>query len=86
MVGDLIPQDDHVWLFLLNFLEIIEILLLYEISPSLAERLRGLIKQHHLDYVRFFDDTLKPKHHLMIHYFNNILQSGPPRYYRGVPL
>lgn len=81
MVGDLVPRDDHVWLFLLNLSEIIDILLLYEIPSGLAERLRHLIKQHHLDYVRFFNDTLKPKHHLMTHYFQIIFQSGPPRYY-----
>lgn len=60
MVGDLVPNNDHIWLFLLNFIEIIEIVLLYEISPTLAERLKNLIKQHHLDYVRFFGDTLSP--------------------------
>lgn len=81
MVGDLVPQDDHVWLFFLNLLEIIDILLFFEISNVLAERLRFLIKQHNTDYVRFFNDTLKAKFHIMVHYFDIILQSGPPRYY-----
>lgn len=81
MVGDLVPEDDHVWLFLLNFIEIIDILMLNEIPHDLAERLKILIKQHHRDYVRFFNDTLKPKHHFMLHYYEIILQSGPPRFY-----
>lgn len=81
MVGDLVPEDDHVWLFMLDFLEIIDILLSNEISHSLAERMRHLIRKHNQDYVCFFNDTLKPKHHLMLHYFNIVLQSGPPRFY-----
>lgn len=81
MVGDLVPADDDVWLFFLDLLEIIDILLLFEIPHAMAERLRFLIKRHHENYVRFFNDTLKPKHHLLLHYFQNILQSGPPRFY-----
>lgn len=86
MVGDLVPQDDEVWIFLLSLIEIIEILLCFEIPRDLAERLQLLIKQHHTDYIRLFynsktekPDTLKPKHHLMLHYLSVILQSGPPR-------
>lgn len=79
MIGDYVPDDDEVWLFLLNLLEIIDILLFFEISRDLAERLRFLIKRHHMDYLRLFNDTLKPKHHLMLHYYSVILNSGPPR-------
>lgn len=81
MVGDLVPEDDDVWLFLLDLIEIINILLSYEISDGLGERLKLLIKKHHENYVRFFGDSLKPKHHLMLHYFLVIMQSGPPRFY-----
>lgn len=81
MIGDLVPYDDELWLFLLNFLDIIEILLCLDIPSDLADRLRFLVKQHHTDYVQLFTDTLKPKHHLMLHYCSVILQSGPPRNY-----
>lgn len=81
MVGDLVPSDDEVWLFLLNLMGIIEILLAFEISHDLAERLQAFIKHHHSEYTRLFPDTLKPKHHLMLHYLSVILQSGPPRHY-----
>lgn len=79
MVGDLVPENDEVWVFLKLFLEIIEILLSFEIPRDLAERLKFLIKRHHTDYVKLFNDTLKPKHHLMVHYYSIILQSDPPR-------
>jgi len=32
-------------------------------------------------YTHFFNDTLKPKHHFLIHYPSIIEQSGPPRNY-----
>lgn len=67
--------------FFLRFLEIVEILLSFEISRDLNDHLQRLIKRHHVDYVNLFKDTLKPKHHLMIHYPNVILESGAPRHY-----
>lgn len=85
MVGDLVPEDDDVWLFFSSLLEIVDILLSFEIPRPLAERLKFLIEEHHKKYVRFFNDTLKPKHHFMLHYFRVILQSGPPRHYWSFP-
>lgn len=81
MIGDLIPENDEVWIFFLRFLEIIKILLSYKISNDLACYLKNLITQHHLEYTTLFNDTLKPKHHLMLHYFNVILESGAPRHF-----
>lgn len=81
MVGDFVPHDDEVWLFLLNFLDIIDILLSSDIPRDLAERLKIIIKVHHEQYINLFNDTLKPKHHLMLHYYNVILKSGPPRHF-----
>lgn len=81
MVGDLVPEDDEVWLLYLNLLDIMDIIESFEISLELAERLRLLITNHHKDYIRLFNDSLKPKHHLMLHYYDVILQSGPPRHY-----
>lgn len=72
MVGDFVPKDDEVWLFMLDFLQIIDILLSYDIPRDLAERLKYLIKRHHSQYIYLFNDTFKPKHHLMLHYFNVI--------------
>lgn len=81
MVGDLVSENDEVWLFFLNLLEIIDILLSFDISKDMLDLLKTKIRQHHIDYVRLFNDTLKPKHYLMIHYNSVILHSGPPRNY-----
>ncbi|CAH1736352.1 unnamed protein product [Aphis gossypii] len=81
MIGDLIPNNDDVWLFFLNFLEIIDILMSHKLTQDLISCLKRLIKKHNLDYVTLFKDTLKPKHHFLIHYPLIIQKSGPPRHF-----
>lgn len=76
MVGDLVSSDDEVWLFLFN---LFEILLSPDISQDQTEWLKYIIKGHHQDNVKLFNDTLKSKHHIMLHYYNVLLQSGPLR-------
>ncbi|XP_055626455.1 uncharacterized protein LOC129768690 [Toxorhynchites rutilus septentrionalis] len=85
MIGDLIPEGNEVWLFFLNLVDIIEILLSFEIPYEKAEELNALIRKHHEGYIRYFNDTLKPKHHFMVHYCTVIQNSGPPRFYWSFP-
>lgn len=81
MVVDGVPENDEVWIFFLNFLEIVEIALDFNISNDLIGHLAGPIRQHHLHYVRLFNDTLKPKHYFIVHYPLVIRMSGVPRNY-----
>jgi len=81
MIGDLIPIYDEVWNFYLVFIKIIDILLSYKYTESTISYLKQLISQHNSMYTHFFNDTLKPKHHFLIHYPSIIEQSGPPRHY-----
>lgn len=67
--------------FFLDFLEIIDILLSHSIDKYALERLTKLITNHHKNYIHLFEDTLKPKHHLMLHYPRIIALCGPPRKY-----
>lgn len=81
IIGDLISVDDEVWQFFLTFIEIIDILLSYTLTRDMVNHLNNLIEIHNSDYVKYFQDTLKPKHHILIHYPTIILKSGPPRHY-----
>jgi len=81
MIGDLIPDDDPVWMFFLHFSEIITILLSYQIKESSIIRLEQLIKYHNLNYILLFQDTLKHKHHILLHYPSIIRKSGPPKHF-----
>jgi len=46
MVGDLVPEDDNVWLFFLNFLEIIQNLLSSQMSDGSIYHLQQMIEKH----------------------------------------
>lgn len=81
MIGDLIPKEDEVWLFVLNLIEILDILLCFNIPKESIAPLQKKIEKHNLDYVRLFNDSLKPKFHFLVHYPTVILNSGPPRAY-----
>lgn len=79
MIGDLVPSDDVVWKFLINFVEIVDILLCFEVDECSILILENKIKTHNSDYITIFNDTLKPKFHNLTHYPNIIRQSGPLR-------
>jgi len=81
MIGDLIPENDEVWNFFLTLIKIVDILLSFQFTESKILNLKQLICQHNSMYVRLFNDTLKPKHHFLIHYPTIIQYSGPPRHY-----
>lgn len=81
MIGDLIPENDEVWALFLILLQIIDILLSYTFTDNAISHLRLLISQHNSMYVTLFNDTLKPKHHILVHYPTIIKNSGPPRHY-----
>jgi hypothetical protein len=79
MVGDFVSSSDDVWIFSLNFVEIIDILICFEISESNIILLENKIKTHNSQYVELFNDTLKPKFHNLTHYATILRQSGPLR-------
>ncbi|KAF0714943.1 Uncharacterized protein FWK35_00018261, partial [Aphis craccivora] len=65
MVGDLIPDDDPVWIK-------------NKYSPFIPNS-RKL--NHPLSYVLLFQDNFKPKHHILLHYPSIIRKSGPPKHF-----
>lgn len=80
MIADIIPADDPVWAFVLNLVEIIDIILCFEVNNSCIDVLRSKIMKLNSDYVLLFADTLKPKFHILTHYPEIIRQSGPVRH------
>ena len=53
-------------------------------SPSfniaILELLETLISEHHSLYLEFFSESLKPKHHLLLHYARIMKKFGPLKY------
>lgn len=56
-------------------------LISYTFTENAIVSLQHLIKEHNENYVILFNDSLKPKHHLLVHYPSIIRQSGPPRHF-----
>ena len=59
----------------------IDILLLPQCNDSKLDELEHLIEKHNELYQNLFGDTLKPKHHNLIHYPRIIRYSGLPKFY-----
>jgi len=85
LVGHLVPENDQYWLFLINFVELIDLLLLSKFNDSDISKLNTCIAYHNYKYVELFNDTLKPKHHLLTHYCNIIRKSGPLKFLWSYP-
>jgi len=63
----------------INFVEIVDILLCFEVAECNIQILENKIKTNNSDYITLFNDTLQPKFHNLTHYPNIIRQSGPLR-------
>jgi len=80
IIGDLVPKNDLTWIFFINFVELIDLLLLPSFDNCSILKLQEHIEYNNKTYVELFNDNLKPKHHFLTHYCNIIQQSGPLRY------
>ncbi|XP_062541822.1 uncharacterized protein LOC134209810 [Armigeres subalbatus] len=80
IIGDKIPDQDEVWTYFCNLLKICHILMLREIPSSIVPLLREIIDLHHSQYQTLFGDTLKPKHHNLVHYPSFLEDSGTARH------
>lgn len=54
-----------------------DIILREEFDDFILATLSDLISKHHESYINIFKDTLKPKHHFMVHYPTVIKLLGP---------
>lgn len=79
IIGHLVPVNDKIWVFVTTFIKLLDYLLLSAYDDKLLNNLRILIEEHNKQYTEFFKDTLKPKHHNLIHYPRIISYSGPPK-------
>jgi len=77
MVGDLVPEGDDVWGLYLILCQVIQFVCASSITGGEISLLRTLIAEHHELYVELFHDSLKPKHHFMVHYPSAIQSLGP---------
>lgn len=80
LVGDLVSPEDKVWKFYLKTVEVVDLILLTSYEESDLLHLKIAVSQMNQMYTSLFNQTLKPKHHHLIHYPRLIRWFGPLRY------
>lgn len=68
MIGDLVPKNNPIYEFYLILRQIVDICVASSLSEDIINYLEWLVSEHNYLYKKLFKDTLKPKHHLLIHY------------------
>lgn len=81
LVGDLVPDSDDVWIFYTLTVQLLELLLSRVFNDDLLNFLNVLIQEHHSLFIKLFNENLRPKYHILLHYPKIIKLVGPPRFY-----
>lgn len=84
IIGDLIPEEDVVWHFLLATVKFFDTCYLPSYDDQEIEEWRDLIDYMLRSYQDLFDLTLKPVQHMAIHYPTDTKRYGPLRYARTI--
>jgi hypothetical protein len=77
MIGDLVPVGNEYWTLYTYLNAIVSIVTAPSIQKDCYILLETLIEEHHSTYISLFGKSLKPKHHLMVHYPRIVQMSGP---------
>jgi len=80
LVGDLVPSTEAIWDFYIVLYKMFDILISRTISESSISYLKILIAEHHQLYCQLFQQTLKPKFHILLHYPRILKKVGPVRH------
>lgn len=76
-IFDLVPASDQVLMYVHCLQEMVELCLLPEYKSEHINKLKSIIELHHSSYLTLFNDSLKPKHHFIVHYPMIIEETGP---------
>ncbi|KAI8122952.1 hypothetical protein CVS40_6090 [Lucilia cuprina] len=79
LIGEFIPFGDEIWSFLLEFFELIDDILRFEITNSLIQQISIKIENVNKNYQLLFKKNLTPKFHFLTHYSTIMNKSGPLR-------
>lgn len=84
MIGELVPQTDVVWLFLLSTVKFYDMCYLPSYEEQDLEEWSDVINDMLNYYQHLFNYNLKPVHHYAIHYVNDTRKFGALRYTKTI--
>lgn len=76
-VGDVVHEKDEFWQLYLLLHDIFDIIQARKLPSNIGDVLQILIKEHHELYLKITRQTLKPKHHFLLHYSTIFTYIGP---------
>lgn len=79
LVGDLVPTNSKTWKLYLSLRELVSLIMSPSFSDETIDRLERQIKTHHTSYKKLSEESLKPKHHHLLHYVRILKILGPLR-------
>jgi len=77
IIGDLIPLGNKTWQLYIILTQIIDIIMAPSITATSSEKLKDFVSAHHSLYLQLFQESLKAKHHFLIHYPRLLENIGP---------
>lgn len=77
IIGDLVPKKNKTWQLYITLRKMITIIMAQEVTVKNINLLKALTSKHHKLYIKLFNDTLKPKHHFLLHYPHIMQEFGP---------
>lgn len=77
LVGDMVPEDDEYWNMYLHLYDIFDIFQSRHLTLDIVPILQNLVSEHNQLYMKLTGESLKPKHHFLIHYPRLFRINGP---------
>lgn len=77
LVKDMVPVDDPFYKLYLLLHDIVSLTHAKGLPKSASEILKTTIQEHHELYMHLTKESLKPKHHFLLHYYRLFLLFGP---------
>ena len=68
MIGDFVPEDHKSWNLYLALRKIMDIALARYVTEAFVLEMEEVVEEHNRLYLALFPDTLKFKHHVLVHY------------------
>jgi len=77
IVGDFIPQNDHVWELYILMRKIFDLLISTSFQKGCSDLLQTLVAEHNELYLKYSKSHPKPKFHYLLHYHSMMDKFGP---------
>lgn len=84
LVKDLVPRDDVVYAFILDTIDVVDLCYASKFDLNGLEELKSRISANRQEYMRVFNQHLRPKDHHMLHYVSSIEENGPLKYLSSI--